>query len=77
MLNDSQQKPKPRRQRSTHKKKTGRKTNAVQIEIKKREGREENMKISQHQQREKEKKTSCIRLAEWPDTSGQIRRTNK
>ena len=40
MLNESQQKPKRRRQHSTHKKKTGWKRNAVQIEIEK--GKEEN-----------------------------------
>ena len=34
MLNGSKQKPKPRRQHSTHKKKTG-ETNDVQIEIEK------------------------------------------
>ena len=42
MLNESQQKPKPRKQHSTHKKKDRMRTSEVQIEIKK--GKEEKKK---------------------------------
>ena len=52
MLNESQQKPKPRRQHSTYKKKTGW-NKLCPNRNRKREGREET-KISQHQQRKKE-----------------------
>ena len=53
MLNESQQKPKPRRQHGTHKKKTQDETNDIRIEIGK--GKEEKkMKLGQHQQRKKE-----------------------
>ena len=44
MLNESQQKPKPWRQHSTHKKKRQDETNDVQTETDKREGREEEIK---------------------------------
>ena len=56
MLNESQQKPKPRDSIVPTRKRQD-ETNDVQIEIEKREGREKQNKVNQHQERKKEDNT--------------------
>ena len=81
MLNESQQKPEPIRQHSTHKKKTGWKANDFQIEIEKGKEEKEKKKISQHQQRKKEDSTqgdyAYFRLARSAGGGAAPRRGNR
>ena len=77
MLNESQQKPKPRRQHSTHKKKDRMKQTMSKSKSKK--GRKRRRKISQHQERKKEDSTlgesAYFRLA-WSARGGVPPRRN-